>query len=85
MKQDKKEQPDETDDRRRGDQQVRRALSLLTQLGAAMAACVVAGVFAGKWLDQWLGTSPWLLIVLAFLGAGAAFKVMYELVIKEWL
>lgn len=68
-----------------GNREVRRALSLLTQLGAAMAACVVAGVFAGKWLDQWLGTSPWLLIICAFLGAAAAFKAMYEMAIKEWL
>ena len=68
-----------------GDREVRRALGLLTQLGFAMAACVIVGVFLGKWLDGKLGTSPWLLLGCSLLGAAAAFKVFYDLVIKEWL
>ena len=65
--------------------QILRALSLLTQLGVSMAACIALGVFGGKWLDRMFGTSPWLLLVFAFLGAAASFKVMYDLVIKEHL
>jgi F0F1-type ATP synthase assembly protein I len=68
-----------------GDREIRKALSLLTQLGFAMAACVIAGAFAGKWLDRWLGTSPWILLAGCFLGGAAAFKVLYDMVIKEWL
>jgi len=68
-----------------GDREVRKALGLISQLGFAMAACVVVGVFLGKWLDGKLGTSPWLLMAGCLLGAAAAFKVFYDLVIKEWL
>lgn len=62
-----------------------RALALLSQLGLSMAACVFAGVMAGKLLDRWLGTSPWLLIVCSIIGAAASFKVMYDMAIREWL
>ena len=67
------------DERRR----IVRALGLLTQLGLSMASCVLLGVLAGRYLDSRLGTSPWLLVLFAFLGAVAAFKVMYDMVIKE--
>ena len=60
------------------------ALSLLTQLGLSMSVCIILGVLAGKYLDRWLGTSPWLLLVGSLVGAAASFKVLYDIVIKEW-
>ena len=69
----------------KNDNQIWRALSLFTQLGLSMAACVFIGILIGKLLDGWLKTSPWLLIICAFIGAAAAFKVMYDIIIKEWL
>lgn len=62
-----------------------RAIALFTQLGISMAACVFVGVMAGKLLDRWLGTSPWLLVILSFVGGVASFKVMYDIVIREWV
>ena len=50
-----------------------------------MAACVFVGVIAGKLLDRWLGTSPWLLIAGSVVGGLAAFKTLYDIVIKEWM
>jgi ATP synthase protein I len=32
------------------------------------------GALIGWLLDRWLGTSPWLLLVLLFLGVGVAFR-----------
>ncbi|MCL2538739.1 MAG: AtpZ/AtpI family protein [Oscillospiraceae bacterium] len=61
-----------------------RALGLLTQLGISMAVCVFIGFGAGVLLDRYLGTGPWLLIVFSLIGAGASFKVMYDLAIKGW-
>ena len=63
--------------------ETQRALAVFAQLGISMAACVFAGVFGGMLLDNWLGTSPWLLIVCSLLGAGASFKVMYDLMMKK--
>jgi F0F1-type ATP synthase assembly protein I len=58
-----------------------KGLSLVTQIAFSVFACVSVGVFIGYRLDQWLGTS-WLLPVFALLGAGAAFKSLYDLVKK---
>jgi len=68
-----------------GDREIGRALGLFAELGFAMAACVIVGVILGKWLDGRLGTSPWLLLLGCFLGAAAAFKVLYDLAIKRWM
>jgi F0F1-type ATP synthase assembly protein I len=51
-------------------------------LGVAFAAILVAFSFAGIWLDDKLGTSPWLTIVMVFLGAAGAFYSMYHKLMK---
>ena len=61
------------------------ALALVSQLGLSMAACVILGVLGGRQLDKWLGTSPLLLIIGSFVGAAAAFKVLYDLAVKKWM
>jgi ATP synthase protein I len=60
-----------------------RALSFLSQIGVTVVACLLIGVFAGKFLDEWLGTSPWLVLIFSMLGAGAAFKALFELSKRE--
>ena len=60
-----------------------KALSLITQLGLIMACCIVIGLFAGKFLDGLLGTSPLFMIIFIFIGSGSAIKVMYDIV-KDW-
>jgi len=56
-----------------------RAVAFFSQVGITMAACVFVGVMLGKFLDERLGTSPWLLLVFSLLGAGAAFKSLFDL------
>ena len=50
--------------------------------GIQFAAILVLSSFAGIWADRRLGTSPWLLIVLVFLGAAAAFYSLYYKLMK---
>ena len=50
--------------------------------GIQFAAILVLSSFAGIWLDQQLGTSPWLLIVLVFAGAAAGFYSLYHKLMK---
>jgi ATP synthase protein I len=38
-------------------------------LGIQLAATIVVCFFLGRWLDQVLNTSPWLMILGAFVGA----------------
>jgi F0F1-type ATP synthase assembly protein I len=50
--------------------------------GIQFAIILVLSSFAGMWLDRQLDTSPWLLIVLVFLGAAAAFFSLYRKLMK---
>jgi F0F1-type ATP synthase assembly protein I len=54
----------------------------LAGAGVQFAVVLVAASFAGMWLDRQLGTSPWLLIVMVFAGAAAAFYAMYRKLMK---
>jgi len=56
-----------------------RAMSLITTLGITIVVCVGMGVFVGWWLDRWLNTTPWLILVFSLLGVVAAFKTMIEM------
>ena len=38
------------------------------RMAAEMVAALILGAVVGFWLDSWLGTRPWLLIVFLFLG-----------------
>lgn len=55
-----------------------RALSLLSQIGVTIIACIAVGILLGVFLDNLLGTSPWLLLVFTILGIAAAFKSMLD-------
>lgn len=37
-------------------------------LGIQLALAVIVFFFAGKWLDDWLGTAPWLMLAGIALG-----------------
>lgn len=69
-------------DRKKHTSDLVKGMSMISQIGVMILACVVIGLFAGRFLDNWLGTSPWLTLLFTFLGAGAAFKYMYELAKK---
>ena len=60
-----------------------KALSLLSQIGLSMAACILVGVFLGRFLDSFFNTSPWLLLIFSLLGVGAAFKTLFNMIPKE--
>jgi len=38
-----------------------RGMTLLSQVGISITVCVLIGIFLGRFLDQFFGTSPWLL------------------------
>lgn len=51
-----------------------RALSMATN----MAASIAVGYFFGVFLDNWLGTKPWLTLIMFLLGVATGLKMMYE-------
>ena len=50
----------------------------LAGIGVQFALTILVFVFLGVWLDRRLGTSPWLLLIFVFAGAGGGFYSMYR-------
>jgi ATP synthase protein I len=50
-------------------------------LGLQLALSVVVCFFVGRWLDGWLGTSPWLMIAGLALGIVGGFLQFFRTVI----
>lgn len=42
-----------------------------TTLGLALPSGIAVGLFFGYWLDKWLGTAPWMLIIWTLLGVAS--------------
>lgn len=68
MRQNKKKQSNE----------IIKGISLLSQIGFMVAACILTGVLLGRFLDGVFNTSPWLVLLFSLLGTGAAFKYLME-------
>lgn len=52
-------------------------------VGLQFGITIVALALAGLWLDRKLGTSPWLMIVGVFGGAGLGFWEMYRQMVRR--
>jgi ATP synthase protein I len=48
----------------------------LSSIGIEMGVAVFVGWLMGHYLDKWLHTDPWLMIVFILLGVAAGFKGM---------
>lgn len=70
-------------DKRRKNRGTMRALANFSQIGVTMAASVLIGVFLGRFLDGLFNTSPWLLLLFSFLGAGAAIRNLFDMYKKK--
>ena len=53
-----------------------------SSIGIEVAASIIAGFLIGYWLDQKLGTRPWLLIFWVFCGIASAVKSLYRMIKK---
>lgn len=49
-----------------------------TTIGLHLVTATFIGLATGYFLDKWLGTKPWLTIVMLILGVVAGFKNVYE-------
>ena len=47
-------------------------------VGLQFAASILLFFFLGRWLDDRLGTEPWLLVIGVFVGLSAGFWSMYR-------
>lgn len=54
------------------------AASSAMRVATDLVAAIGVGGFLGYWLDNWLGTRPWLMVVFLFLGFAAGFLNIYR-------
>ncbi len=59
------------------DREYRDALTNASVMGLHMVTHTLVGAAAGYFLDRWLDTKPWLLLVFLVLGSAAGFKSVY--------
>jgi ATP synthase protein I len=54
-------------------------LGFALRIGVELVAALLVGGGLGLFLDRWLGTTPWLMLVFFLLGAAAGFLNVYRL------
>jgi ATP synthase protein I len=60
-----------------------RELGKYSALGLEMAISVVAGLGIGYYLDRWLGTAPWLMILWLGFGFAAGVRSLYRAAVRS--
>ena len=63
--------------------ELRRAIAFFSQISVTIIACILIGILLGRFLDDFFGTSPWLLLVFTLLGMAAAFKSLFDMGMKK--
>lgn len=60
-----------------------QSLSYAMRVSVELIAGVLVGAFIGYYLDKWLGTKPWLFILMFIIGAIAGVLNVYRFVTKN--
>jgi ATP synthase protein I len=55
-----------------------RQIASYSTLGLEMGLSVAVGAVIGYYIDKWLNTEPWFLIVFFIFGAAAGFRSLYR-------
>lgn len=64
------------------DKSLGRAMSLGFRVLTEFVSAAVVGALIGWLLDRWLGTTPWLLVLLTGFGVAAGFNNVYRMAAK---
>ena len=59
-----------------------RKLALAVSVSTNLAAPIGGGILLGYFLDEWLGTKPWLILAGTMLGTTGAFLALYRIINK---
>jgi Uncharacterized protein conserved in bacteria len=63
--------------------QIFAALGMVGNIGVGMVAASAIGLFGGRFIDNWLGSSPWATIIGTLLGLVAGLWSAYKRVIRH--
>ncbi len=73
-----RETADKAAGRKPGLKASRSGIGFAMRLGVELVAALIIGVAIGYFLDRWLGTKPWLMLVFFLLGSAAGFLNVYR-------
>ncbi|WP_321530011.1 AtpZ/AtpI family protein [uncultured Desulfuromonas sp.] len=60
-----------------------KSLGFLSSVGICMVASILIGMAMGYYLDQWLGTKPWMLLIFLGFGIVSGFRNIFILTNRE--
>jgi len=60
-----------------------RRLAELSSIGLVLPSSIAVGLFLGYFLDRWLGTAPWLLLIFTVLGIVSGLLSLFRALKKE--
>ena len=60
------------------------ALAFFTQVGLIMFCTLALSLGVGYFLDRWLNTTPWFIIIFSVLGIAAAIRNMHYTLTKQF-
>ena len=60
-----------------------RELGRYSALGLEMSASVLIGLAIGYYLDKWLGTGPWLMVLWIGIGFAAGVRSLYRAALRS--
>lgn len=60
------------DDGKKADDERRQLTIQMAALGLEFSSAVIGGLILGYYLDEWLGTKPWMVLAGTFAGLGTA-------------
>jgi ATP synthase protein I len=55
-----------------------RTIGALSTVGISFVLAIVIGFACGYYLDKWLGTGPWLLLIFTLFGLAAGITNVYR-------
>lgn len=56
-----------------------RNAGLASSIGIVLVVATFIGFFFGKWLDEKLGTGPWLMLLFTLMGIAAGFIEVFRI------
>ena len=60
-----------------------KSMGFLSSLGINMVVSTLIGMAMGYYLDEWLGTKPWMLVIFLIFGIVAGFRNIFILTNRE--
>jgi len=60
-----------------------KGVYILATAGIQIVVSILIGFAMGLWLDRWLGTKPWMMLLFIMFGVAAGFLNVYRIIVNS--